>query len=218
MKKLISLILALSALKLSAQITNFAPVQLAYEHDHLGLTIEFNSQPGRLYHLEESTTLTNWTLVQQFVGSGELMTYSIEFTNVIDFGEGGTNSGPPPGFDSMSQANSASAEDTENRPPYPWEAAYLSSLGSEQNFFIEATTSSESSSSESIETPPEAKFYRVVCPEDRIQFPGWLPYVDQFAQFVIWTPLQGTYRLEVFTDGVSIYDQTAAVPSNDTLA
>ena len=54
-------------LSLKAQISNLAPITMSMQRDSFspGLFVRFSSQVGRIYRLEESITLTNWTLKKQ---------------------------------------------------------------------------------------------------------------------------------------------------------
>ena len=56
------------------------------------------------------------------------------------------------------------------------------------------------------------KFFRVIQQDDRIQFPDWNDFIEQFAYFDVTTSIQGTYHLELYGDGALLYQTTAAVP------
>lgn len=58
------------------------------------------------------------------------------------------------------------------------------------------------------------KFYRVILPDDRISFPDWDDYVEAFANFNVSTTIQGTYHLELYTNGNLFYQNTATVPAS----
>ena len=58
------------------------------------------------------------------------------------------------------------------------------------------------------------KFFRVMQQDDRIQFPDWNDFIEQFAYFDVSTSIQGTYHLELYGDGALLYQTTAAVPAN----
>jgi hypothetical protein len=63
-------------------------------------------------------------------------------------------------------------------------------------------------------TATDMKFYRVVLPDDRIQFPDWDDYVEAFASFNVFTTIQGTYHLELYGDGNLLFQTTADVPAD----
>jgi len=56
------------------------------------------------------------------------------------------------------------------------------------------------------------RFYRVVQPDDRIQFPDWDDFIEQYLYFDVSTCLQGTYHLELYADGTLLYQTTQVVP------
>src|SRR6185503_7636523 len=57
------------------------------------------------------------------------------------------------------------------------------------------------------------QFYRVVQPDNRIQFPEWLDFVEQYLYFDVWTSIVGTYHLELYADGKLQYQTSQAVPA-----
>jgi len=56
------------------------------------------------------------------------------------------------------------------------------------------------------------RFYRVRQGDDSIQFPDWEDFIEQFLYFDVWTPLQGTYHLELYGDGTLLFQTTEPVP------
>jgi hypothetical protein len=103
-----------------------------------GKRVSFNSEPGIIYHLEQSSNLVDWSVLQTLV-----------------------------------------AGDT-NTCFYTFE--------------------------------PGLRFYRVRQHDDRIQFPNWEDFVEQYLYFDVWSSLQGNYHLELYGDGVLIYQTTQPVP------
>ena len=58
------------------------------------------------------------------------------------------------------------------------------------------------------------QFFRVVEEDDRIQFPGWFDFIEQYLRFDVWTSIAGTYHLELYGDGALIHSRTQPVPAN----
>ena len=58
------------------------------------------------------------------------------------------------------------------------------------------------------------RFYRIREGSRLIWFPNWDDFVEQFLYFDAWTPVQGTYHLELYGDGALLYQATQAVPAN----
>ena len=59
-----------------------------------------------------------------------------------------------------------------------------------------------------------SRFFRVVQPQDQIQFPNWNDFIEEFAYFDVSTSIQGNYHLELYGDGALLYQTTAAVPAS----
>ncbi|MBI5385808.1 MAG: hypothetical protein HZA90_14115 [Verrucomicrobia bacterium] len=219
----------LCQLTTQGQVTNFAnftPVCLTLdradgpEEVGQGIFISFTSDVGRIYRFESSTTLTNWTLVEEVIGTDTNMEFYIPITNmtVIPPGTGTNGGGPPPGFEGMMMAGGESATSgtrwVPRPPPLPWDPAYQArprttsaeGLSSESGMLMEMD-------SPSTNPPPRATFYRVVCPEDRIQFPDFEDFTEQFMYFDVWTSLTGTYTLTLYQDSTLVYSNRATVPS-----
>jgi hypothetical protein len=106
MKKLIPLVaMAWLAAQVCvhAQVTNFnnfRPVRFTVERRDTpdvigdqGLFLSFSSDIGRVYRLESSTTLTNWALVEELIGSDTNMLFWIPITNMTVKGAGSTKKG-----------------------------------------------------------------------------------------------------------------------------
>lgn len=59
------------------------------------------------------------------------------------------------------------------------------------------------------------RFYRVVQEDERIQFPEWLPAIDQYMEFLVYTPVtSGTFSIELYADGQLEYSNSGPIPSN----
>jgi hypothetical protein len=224
MRKLLT-ILVLLAVQFCArgQVTNFnnfTPVRMTVTrvndptNQEQGIFVRFPTDSGRVYRLESSTTLTNWTLVKQLVGDGTNASFWFPITNMTVFGSG-TNGGggplPSPGGNSLMMANAGIAP-----LPYPWEPVY--------NPEMRAALAGEGQSMLLMEGgAPQAgdafqtvhRFYRVVCPEDRIQFPQWQDFIEQYLYFDVWSSLTGrTYKLELWGDGTRVFATTNTVPAS----
>jgi hypothetical protein len=116
-------------------------IRLEIERTDLdGKRVSFNTEAGLIYHLESSSNLFDWSVLQTFV-----------------------------------------ANDT-NAYSYTFE--------------------------------PGIRFYRVRQDDDRIQFPDWEDFIEQYAHFDVWTSIQGTYHLELYGDGALLYQTTQAVPAS----
>lgn len=205
----------------TAQTTNVARPVVSMTRLEGGVFVNYSAEIGRLYRLESSTTLTNWTLVEERVADATNMQFFVENTNITfnvptnSGGGGGTSS--PPSFNRMSMASSESAE---KRPlPYPWEPAYNPSLAkmlfgfdSAAESFADGGASTESSL---VSGSQESTFYRVRCPDVRIAFPNWVPFTDQFLNFTVWTAMTNagsTYRFVLYRDGAPVFTNAGAVP------
>lgn len=64
----------------------------------------------------------------------------------------------------------------------------------------------------SVEEPP--LLYQVFQEDDRIQFPDWFDRTQQYLRFNVWTPIKGTYKLELYGDGALHYRTNGVVPSH----
>ncbi len=65
----------------------------------------------------------------------------------------------------------------------------------------------------------QSTFYRVRCPDVRVAFPNWVPFVDQFLNFTVATTITNagsTYRYVLYQDGVPKFTNAAAVPASGT--
>ena len=206
------------ALASFAQTTNFTPVQMKMETGMNGVFVRFNADVGRIYQLLETTDLINWTVIQQMIGSDTNMSFYVPLTNILT-GDSGTATNevpPPPGFSGMNMiTDDGLTEDGYPLPLLPWE--WDVQLGKQsaamQLLSNDSATTGEMESS-LVSNLPEAKFYRVLCPEDRIQFPQWQDFIDQYLYFDVWTSIQGTYHLELWADGQRLYSTTHPVPSD----
>ena len=58
------------------------------------------------------------------------------------------------------------------------------------------------------------RFYRVIQNDERIQFPDWDDFVEQYLYFDVWTPITGTYHLELYGDGALLHSTTEPVPAD----
>jgi hypothetical protein len=234
MKKLLLAFITIAAAMAHGQTltTNAIPPRLTLAVAEGGVFVHYTAEIGRMYRLEESATLTNWTLLEQKVADSTNLSFYFETTNMQGSslsGGGGGGGGSielPSSFSATSQATSTTAKASKKpRPtvadaplPYPWEPAYQARQDDT------GLMSGNSSMSLQASEPPSFaggigtaahKFYRVVVNDPRIQFPDWFPYVDQFMNFKVWTSItNGTYNLKLYQDGVLVFNNTAPVPAN----
>ena len=227
---LISLLLMLAA-SAHAQVTNFAnfrPVLMTIERTdgpeyiEQGVFIRFTSDIGRIYRLETSENLTNWTLLEQVIGTDTNMSFFVPITNMTVISSGGTNGGntnPPPGFNfsMMARGEGGGLEKQSQGPPlpYPWEPFYQPEAASFRGGLLQSLgmNSSSSSLTESSNSALVAKFYKVVCPEDRIQFPEFEDFTEQYLYFSVWTSIKGRYEIKLYQDSTLLVTITNSVPN-----
>jgi hypothetical protein len=118
-----------------------SPGQVMMEIEVIGQDakrISFNSEPGFVYHVEQSTNLVQWDVLESMIA---------ETTNT----------------------------------------AFLS-------------------------LDPGIRFYRVRHGDTNIQFPNWVPFVEMYMNYEVYTPVQGTWTMELLADGVTIYADSGLVP------
>ncbi len=60
----------------------------------------------------------------------------------------------------------------------------------------------------------EKRFYRLLESDGLIQFPGWHDFIQHYLYFDVWTPLRGTFHLELYADGERIFEVTEPVPAS----
>jgi len=66
-----------------------------------------------------------------------------------------------------------------------------------------------------VEPPDETmRFFRAKQLDNRIQFPDWDDGIEQFLFFDAWTPVTGTYHLELYGDGALVFQTTQTIPTN----
>lgn len=58
------------------------------------------------------------------------------------------------------------------------------------------------------------RFYRVFKGDTTIQFPDWDDSIEQYLYFGVYSPVVGTYSLELYGDGVLEYSRSASIPVN----
>ncbi|HEY0551710.1 MAG TPA: hypothetical protein VGF13_19045 [Verrucomicrobiae bacterium] len=231
--KMLALVLGVWECSVHAQVTNFAnftPVRFTMERRDApdsveqGVFVSFSSDVGRIYRLESSTTLlsNDWSVVEQVIGDTTNMSFWIPIMNMTVIGAGSTNGGntnPPPGFNGamMASGDGLSIENTSPYPPlpYPWEPYYHPGTANKSRPTLSSGSVNSAESSESLSSLESiAKFYRVVCPEDRIQFPEFDPFTEQYLYFDVWTSISGKYTIKLFSDSTLVYSNTANVPAN----
>jgi hypothetical protein len=233
MKKLIPLVaMAWLAVQVcvQAQVTNFnnfKPLRMTVTRVddpsvEQGVYIRFATDIGRVYRVERSATLTNWTLLQQIVADDTNVSLWFPITNMTAHGSG-TNGGgggplPMPGGSALLASAGGTTQVGGPPPlPYPWEPYYQPAA---QQSLTAASLAAESADSfnDGDGSPGSTtvhQFYRVVCPEDRIQFPEWQNFVEHYMRFDMWSSLTGgTYRLELFADTNRVFASTNIVPIN----
>lgn len=228
----------------NAQTTNVAAPVVTITRLEGGVFVDFSAEIGRIYRLESSTTLTNWTLVDERIADATNMQFLIENTNItfnVPTNSGGGGPAEPPGFNGLSMfsgthaalgvLNTTSSEGSAWRVatnvnrwqpplPYPWEPQYRPQPRPQAAQTLATMHAALSASAlESATGQEESVFYRVTCPETRIAFPNWVPFTDQFLYFVVWTSLTNagsTYQFVLSRDGEPIFTNAAAVPASGT--
>lgn len=116
-------------------------LQLVIERTDLdGKKVSFNTQPGVVYEIQQSSDLQNWSLLQRMVANETTAS-----------------------FHAFNQGN---------------------------------------------------QFYRVLQGDDSIQFPEWEGFIEQYMHFDVWTPVQGIYHLELYSDGSLAYQTTQPIPAD----
>ncbi len=81
-----------------------------------------------------------------------------------------------------------------------------------QNWTLLETIVAESTNEAFFSFEQPNRFYRVIQNDDRIQFPDWQGFIEQYLNFDVWSSIQGTYHLELYGDGSLLYQTTQTVP------